>query len=80
MNKGRHGVRPVAVWDLPSRLAYRALASRLEVDLPPLHRGKAEWREFQRAPLMLGSRYIVASDITACYQHIDHGLLADELL
>ena len=80
VNKARHGVRPVAVWDLPSRLAYRALASRLETGLPPLRRGKAEWRDFQRSPLMNGGRYVVASDIAACYQYIDHGLLAEELL
>ncbi|MGO9297040.1 MAG: RNA-directed DNA polymerase [Streptosporangiaceae bacterium] len=80
VNKGRHGVRPVAVWDLPSRLAYRALTSRLETGLPPLLRGKAEWRAFQRSPLTQDGDYIVASDIAACYQYIDHGLLTEELL
>ena len=34
VSKAGHGVRPVAVWDLPSRLAYGALAERLRRALP----------------------------------------------
>src|SRR5688572_12745290 len=33
-NKGGHGVRPIAVLDLPSRIAYRALADDLAPALP----------------------------------------------
>jgi hypothetical protein len=80
VSKGRHGVRPVAIWDLPSRLAYQALTSRLEANLPPLRRGKTEWRSFQRSPLVHDGRYVVSMDIAACYQHIDHALLGEELL
>lgn len=80
VTKGRHGIRPVAIWDLPSRLTYRALAAKLEVALPPLVRTRASWQSFQRAPLQRVGTYIVASDIATCYQHIDHGLLSDELL
>ena len=43
VNKGRHGVRPVAVWDLTSRLTYRALTAKLEPHLPPLLRNRAHW-------------------------------------
>jgi hypothetical protein len=80
VSKGRHGVRPVAVWDIPSRLAYRALTAKIEPHLPPLVRSRARWQEFQRAPLQRDGRYIVTSDIAACYQQIDHGLLSEELL
>lgn len=79
VNKSRHGLRPVAVWDIPSRVAYRALSEILAAGLPPLRRSRPDWRAFQWSPLQEPGDYIVASDITACYQHIDHGLLATEL-
>ena len=80
VSKAGHGMRPVAVWDLPSRLAYRALADRLRPGLPPVDRGNAAYRVFLRAPLAEGPRYVVASDITACYEQIDHALLSAELV
>ena len=80
VSKAGHGMRPVAVWDLPSRLAYRALADRLRPGLPPVDRGKAAYRVFLRAPLAGGPRYVVASDIIACYEQIDHALLSAELV
>ncbi|MGI8692893.1 MAG: RNA-directed DNA polymerase [Geodermatophilaceae bacterium] len=79
-SKPGHGVRPVAVWDLPSRLAYSALTARLRPVLPAVGRGRTQWRAFQRAPLEHPGKYVVASDIAACYQYIDHGLLTEELL
>lgn len=80
VNKGRHGVRPVAIWDFASKTAYRALAWSLLPKLPPHFRGKAEWQDFLKQPLNRDGRYIVATDIAACYQQIDHGLLRNELL
>lgn len=80
VNKGRHGIRPVAMWDLPSRIAYRSLTAKIEPHLPALRRGRSHWRQFQRAPLQRDGRYIVASDIASCYRYIDHGLLSEELL
>jgi len=80
VNKGRHGVRPVAVWDFPSRLAYAALAARLSQALPPAARTRGRWREFQRAPLSLSGDYVLVADIASCYDQIDHGLLSRELL
>lgn len=80
VNKPGHGVRPVAVWDFPSRLAYWALAQRLRPALPPVDRSRAAWTEFQRAPAEAAPKYIVSSDIAACYQFVDHTLLSDELL
>ncbi|WP_345441515.1 RNA-directed DNA polymerase [Actinoallomurus vinaceus] len=80
VSKARHGVRPVAIWDLPSRLLYRALTSRLDstLTLPP--RSSKAWYGFQWQPLDLPGEYIVAADIASCYELIDHGLLAEELL
>lgn len=79
-SKAGHGVRPVAVWDLPSRLTYWALADRLRPALPPVDRGHGAYRAFQRAPSETGAKYVVSSDIAACYQFVDHALLASELL
>lgn len=80
VNKGRHGIRPVAIWDLPSKVAYRALVERLAKKLPSFERNRKEWLKFQEEPLSRDGRYVVAADIAACYQQIDHGLLATELL
>lgn len=80
VSKAGHGVRPVAVWDLPSRLTYSALADRLRPALPPVDRSRRAYRAFQRAPSEAEAKYIVSSDIAACYQFVDHALLASELL
>lgn len=80
VSKGNHGIRSVAIWDLPSRLLYQALASELAVDLPKLERGRGSWRAFLMKPLEFDGEYVVTSDIAACYDNIDHGLLATELL
>lgn len=80
VSKAGHGVRPVAIWDLPSRLAYRALVDRLRPRLPELERGKGAYREFLRAPLASRPKYVVASDIASCYEQIDHAMLSVELV
>jgi retron-type reverse transcriptase len=67
------------VWDLPSRLLYRALVARIEDVLPKLNRGCEYWRAFQRLPLEQDGRYVLTADIAACYQYIDHELLSEEL-
>jgi len=78
-NKPGHGIRPIAIWDIPSRVAYRALAQRVEHRLPPLLRSRSQHQAFQRGPLGRDGRYIVAADIAACYQNLDHGLVLDEI-
>jgi RNA-directed DNA polymerase len=80
VSKARHGVRPVAIWDLPSRLLYGALVARLAPALAVRSRGPGTWRGFQQQPLDTDGDYIVAADIASCYQFIDHALLAEELL
>ena len=78
-SKGRHGVRPIAIWELRSAVVYRALSNRLAAKLPSLVRSGAAWAEFQREPLTRSGEYIVSADIAACYQMLDHGELAREL-
>ncbi|MFD0973742.1 RNA-directed DNA polymerase [Plantactinospora endophytica] len=80
VSKINHGVRPVAVWDLPTRVLYGALAMHLEPSLPSVDRGQTQWAAFRRAPLEYDGSYIIATDIASCYQYIDHNLLMDELL
>jgi hypothetical protein len=79
VSKARHGIRPVAVWDLRSAVAYRAPSERLGAVLPVPVRSGAAWEEFKVAPLHKPGAYIVAADIAACYQMIDHGELGQEL-
>lgn len=79
VSKARHGVRPVAVWDLASTVLYRALSNKLSDQLPTPIRSSAAWKEFQEGPLKRPGRYVVAADIAACYQMIDHGELSREL-
>lgn len=79
-SKARHGVRPVAVWDLQSSVAYRALTNRLGTQLEMQTRSGGAWTAFNKAPVEKGGRYVVSADIASCYQMIDHGLLAEELI
>ena len=79
VSKARHGMRPVAVWDLPSRLLYSALVERLAPSLPSIVRGADAWSDFQQRPLSEHGRYIVSADLASCYSLIDHGLLAEEI-
>jgi hypothetical protein len=80
VSKARHGIRPVAIWDLPSRLLYGALVDRLAPSLAGQERPAGSWRAFQQQPLETSGKYVVAADIASCYEFIDHGLLAQELL
>lgn len=78
--KGQHGVRPVAIWDLPSRLAYNAMVEGISNFIPTPERSAAAWTDFLENPLTADCEYIVTADIAACYQLIDHGELEQELL
>lgn len=78
--KGHHGVRPVAIWDLPSRLAYNAMVEGMSSIIPIPERSAAAWADFLERPLTEDCEYIVTADIASCYQLIDHGELEQELL
>ena len=78
--KGQHGVRPVAIWDLPSRLAYSAVVEGMSSLIPMPERSAAAWTAFLEHPLTKDCEYIVTADIASCYQLIDHSELEQELL
>jgi RNA-directed DNA polymerase len=78
--KGQHGVRPVAIWDLPSRLAYSAMVAGISSFIPMPERSATAWTYFLEHPLTADCSYIVTADIASCYQLIDHGELEQELL
>jgi len=80
VSKSGQGVRPVAIWDFASRLLYDALVLRLGEALRRPDRTHAAWKAFASQPLDTSGAYIVSSDVTACYDFIDHGLLMEELL
>ncbi|MEV6929633.1 RNA-directed DNA polymerase [Dactylosporangium sp. NPDC051485] len=80
VSKANHGVRPVALWDVPTRVLYGALAAQLDPVIPAPPRGRQHWDAFKRAPLDHPGAYVVATDIAACYHYIDHNLLMEELL
>jgi RNA-directed DNA polymerase len=82
VSKSRHGIRPVAMWDLPSRLVYRALTGILTEGREFPERSSDAWKDFQRSPLVSRRRggYVVEADIASCYELIDHALLGQELL
>jgi RNA-directed DNA polymerase len=82
VRKQRHGVRPVAELFMRDRLLYRTLVRRWKNILPDPDRSSNAYETFLKAPLDLAvpPKYVVSSDVTACYQYIDHGLLARELL
>lgn len=80
VSKPGHGIRPVAVWDFPSRILYGALVLRLARAFAGFEQRRASWRAFLKKPVEARGDYIVASDLAACYDYVDHDLLAEELL
>lgn len=82
VRKQRHGVRPVAELSVRDRVLYRALVNRWKGALVAPDRSNDAYQAFVSAPLKLATKpgYVVASDVTAYYQYVDHGLLARELL
>lgn len=82
VRKSGHGVRPVAELSIRDRLLYRALVRRWKEVLPEPDRSSEAHEGFLKAPLEMATTptYVVSSDVTACYEYIDHGLLAREVL
>ncbi len=75
-------MRPVAELSVRDRVLYRALVSRWENELPSPDRSSLAYEAFLDAPLSSGvtPTYVVSSDVTACYEYVDHGLLGREVL
>lgn len=82
VRKSGHGVRPVAELSVRDRVLYRSLVRRWTDVLPEPDRSSGAYEKFLQAPLGLISppQYVVSSDGTACYEYIDHGILAREVL
>lgn len=82
VRKSGHGVRPVAELSVRDRVLYRVLVRRWTDVLPEPDRTSAAYDRFLQAPLRTDQppRYVVSSDVTACYEYIDHGVLAREVL
>lgn len=82
VRKSGHGVRPVAELSVRDRVLYRALVSRWKDELPYPDRSSRAYQSFLEAPLSadVTPTYVVSSDVTACYEYIDHGLLGREVL
>lgn len=82
VRKAGHGVRPVAELAVRDRVLYRALTRRWYDVLDAADRSGEAYEAFRRAPVdsAVPGQYVVSSDITACYQYIDHGILAREIL
>lgn len=82
VRKSGHGVRPVAELSIRDRVLYRALVQRWTDFLPEPDRSSEAHEAFLNAPVEMSAvpTYVVASDVTACYEYVDHGLLAREVL
>ena len=82
VRKSGHGVRPVAELSIRDRVLYRALVRRWKDVLPEPDRSSDAYERFLEAPLTTepAPTYVVSSDVTACYEYVDHGLLAREIL
>lgn len=82
VRKSGHGVRPVAEISARDRVLYRALVSRWKDELPSPDRSAKAYDTFLKAPLSSDDapKYVVSSDVTACYEYVDHGLLGREVL
>lgn len=82
VRKAGHGVRPVAELSVRDRVLYRALTRRWLDRLEVADRSPEAYEAFRRSPVEtdVPGKYVVSSDVTACYLYIDHGLLAREIL
>lgn len=79
--KGWRGSRPLTVMGLPDAVAFRYLCERIAPRLPAHVRKRMPSASFKRALLEEeGITHIAVTDVTAYYEFVDHGLLADELV
>ena len=76
------GRRPVAVLSPWERLTYQVLVRALKEDIPAPDRSSEAYTEFKSDPIEYEPQgaFVVMSDISACYQYIDHGLLETKLV
>lgn len=82
MPKRGYGPRPIGVLSPVARTMYEAIVGRLEPRLPSPSReqGIDAHRAFGLDEGRSSDVRIVDMDIAACYEYIDHSILADEVL
>lgn len=78
MPKHGYGPRPIGILSPETRTLYRAIVGRLESSLPPSSRdgGMDVHRNFGVEAGRPPGERIVDLDIAACYEYIDHAILA----
>lgn len=72
--------RPVLIPSTGSRVAYESLVRKLQERLPDTTKTPETREAWRTLPLETDAEYVVEIDIAACYEYIDHDLLAEELL
>jgi hypothetical protein len=80
MPRAGFGPRPVTVLSPESRAAYLALVEALDSALPEASRGQGKWSAYRAFGLEGEHEHVVELDIAACYEYVNHRVLADELL
>lgn len=80
MPRSGSGPRPVIVLAPASRAIYTTLVARLAPTLPEPSRAEGSWDLHTSFGLEGPHGYVVELDIAACYEYLDHSILADELL
>lgn len=80
MPKSRLGQRPVICTSVEARVIYHALVSAIEQSLGAPSRADGAWERHEQFAISSHRGYIVAFDIAACYEFIDHARLRQELI
>lgn len=82
MPKKGLGPRPISLLSPETRTLYEALVERLKPRLPSPSRSESidSHYSFGTTGVQGESLRIVDFDIAACYEYVDHGILADELV
>ncbi|MGJ0203049.1 reverse transcriptase domain-containing protein [Leucobacter sp. gxy201] len=79
MPKKSKGNRPLAVLSPTSRVTFEALVDLLKNTLPPSTR-ETDFQAFESFGTSDHAQWVASFDIAACYEFIDHALLAEELM
>lgn len=80
MPKHGFGNRPLAILSPQTRVVLEALAVRLGESLPISSREQTDFQSFESFGTETPSAWLVDFDIAACYEFIDHNVLASELI
>lgn len=79
MPKPGFGNRPLAILSTQTRVVLEALVALLEESLPTSSR-EGNFQEFESFGTIDDKAWLVDFDIAACYEFIDHNVLAGELI